>query len=279
MRTTMLKTAAVAAATVLIMTGCSDGPAPTGGQSAAPGAGTSSSSEVQLIKAGTLMVCTHLPYAPFQFNDDSGKTVGFDVDMMNLVAEKLGVQQEIVDTPFEGIKSGQDLNAGKCDVAAAAMSITEEREKVILFSEPYFDALQALAVKTGSPVKSLADLKGKKLGGQAGTVGGDYARENAEQYGYEVVEYPDLAAQTQAVLTGQIDAAINDIPVWGDAIKKNAGAIEVVEEYDTDDRYGFGMKLGNTALKEAVDEVLATAKSDGTYDELYTKWIGTEPPK
>ena len=75
--------------------------------------------------------------------------VGFDVDIVDLVAAKLGVEQAIVDTPFEGIKSGQDLSTGKCDIAAAGMTITDERKKVILFSEPYFDATQALLVRDG----------------------------------------------------------------------------------------------------------------------------------
>ena len=88
-----------------------------------------------LVKSGVLTTCTHLPYAPFQSKDASGKVVGFDVALIDLVAEKLGVTQEIVDTPFEGIKSGADLNAGKCDVAAAGMTITEERKKVLDFSD------------------------------------------------------------------------------------------------------------------------------------------------
>src|SRR5262245_21613857 len=97
---------------------------------------------VKLIKAGSITTCTHLPYPPFQSKDASGKVVGFDVALVDLVAAKLGVKQEIVDTPFEGIKSGQDLNTGKCDIAAAGMTITDERKKVLDFADPYFDATQ-----------------------------------------------------------------------------------------------------------------------------------------
>ncbi len=99
--------------------------------------------------------------------------------MIDLVAKKLGVEQAIVDTPFEGIKSGQDLSTGKCDIAAAGMTITDERKKAILFSLPYFDATQALLVKSDSTVATLADLKGKKLGAQAATTGLDYAKSKA----------------------------------------------------------------------------------------------------
>jgi polar amino acid transport system substrate-binding protein len=246
------------------------------GSSDTPGPATNAAG-VALVKDGKLTVCTHLPYAPFQSNDDSGKTVGFDVDLMDLVAKKLGVEQAIVDTPFEGIKSGQDMSTGKCDIAAAGMTITEERQKAILFSDPYFDATQALLVPNGSSFASLAELKGKKLGAQSATTGLDYAKKHQEENGYEVVEFQDLASETQALLTGQVDAAINDLPVWSEVIKQNEGKATIATQFDTGEQYGFGMKLGNDALKKVVDETLAGAKSDGTYESTFKKWIGEVP--
>ena len=263
------------AISAMALAGCSSGPTASDQGSASKG----SDAAVSLIRPGTLTVCTHLPYAPFQFNDNSGKTIGFDVDMMDLVAKKLGVEQAIVDTPFEGIKSGQDLSTGKCDVAAAGMTITDERKKAILFSLPYFDATQALLVKKDSTVATLADLKGKKLGAQAATTGLDYAKSKQAENGYEIVEFQDLATETQALTTGQVEGAINDLPVWTEAIKEDKGATKVATQFDTGEQYGFGMKLGNDALKKVVDEAITTAKSDGTYAALYTKWIGQAPPK
>ncbi|MBM9468294.1 ABC transporter substrate-binding protein [Nakamurella leprariae] len=230
-----------------------------------------------LIADGVLTTCTHLPYAPFQSPDDDGNIVGFDVDMLDLVAEQLGVEQTIVDTPFEGIKSGQDLSTGKCDIAAAAMSITPEREQVILFSEGYFDANQALLVRTGDSYTTLADLSGKRLGAQAATTGLEYAQENADASGYEIVEFEDLAAEQQALVTGQVDAAINDLPVWSEFVKEQPGRAEITGQFDTGDRYGFGMKLGNDALKRVVDGTLEAAREDGRYDDIYAQWIGTTP--
>jgi polar amino acid transport system substrate-binding protein len=272
----------VTAAAVLALSACSSGSSgsSTGsGGSASSSGGGAAASGVTLINPGKLTVCTHLPYAPFQSNDDSGKTVGFDVDMMELVAKKLGATQEIVDTPFEGIKSGQDLSTGKCDVAAAGMTITDERKKAILFSVPYFDATQALLVKKDSNVAKLADLKGKKLGAQAATTGLDYANSKQAENGYSVVEFQDLATETQALTTGQVDAAINDLPVWSEAIKQDQGATKVATQFDTGEQYGFGMKLGNDALKKVVDDAITTSKSDGTYAALYKKWIGQDPPQ
>jgi polar amino acid transport system substrate-binding protein len=278
-RTAFRPLVVVVAAAALGLAACSSGS--SGGSSGGGGAATTSggAAGVTLIQSGKLTTCTHLPYAPFQSNDDTGKTVGFDVDMIDLVAKKLGVEQTIVDTPFEGIKSGQDLSTGKCDIAAAGMTITDERKKAILFSLPYFDATQALLVKKDSTVATLADLKGKKLGAQAATTGLDYAKSKQAENGYEIVEFQDLATETQALSTGQVEGAINDLPVWTEAIKEDKGATKVATQFDTGEQYGFGMKLGNDALKKVVDEAITTAKSDGTYAALYTKWIGQAPPK
>jgi polar amino acid transport system substrate-binding protein len=238
---------------------------------------TTTSSGVKLIKDGKLTVCTHLPYAPFQ-SKEGDKVVGFDVDILDLVAKKLGVQQAIVDTPFEGIKSGQDLKTGKCDIAAAAMSITPDRQKVIDFSEPYFNATQAMLVKAGASYKTLADLKGKKVGAQAATTGLEYVKKEAAANGYTVVDFKDLAAEQQALATGQIEAAVNDLPVWGEFIKTNAGKFTVAAEFDTGDQYGFGIKKdGNPELVKTVNAELDKARQDGTYDKIYEKWIGTKP--
>ncbi|WP_422733413.1 basic amino acid ABC transporter substrate-binding protein [Micromonospora sp. WMMD558] len=235
---------------------------------------------VKLIEKGKLTVCTHLPYAPFQSKDASGKVVGFDVDVMDLVAKELGVEQTIVDTPFEGIKSGQDLNTGKCDAAAAGMTITEERQKVMDFSDPYFDATQALLVKTGKPYKSLDDLRGKKLGIQAATTGRDYAKKFEQEKGLQLVEFEDLAALQQALANGQVEAAVNDLPVWTEYIKENPGGFEVTAEFDTGEQYGFSVKKdGNPELLKKINEVLTKARQDGSYDTIYAKWIGKQPAK
>jgi ABC-type amino acid transport/signal transduction systems, periplasmic component/domain len=246
------------------------------------GSGSSSSSAptsaggVKLVAAGKLTTCTHLPYAPFQ-SSEGGKVVGFDIDMMDLVAKRLGVTQTVVDTPFEGIKSGQDLNTGKCDVAAAGMTIKPERAKVIDFSVPYFNATQALLIKKGAGYSSLESFKGKKLGIQSGTTGKDFVV-SKNLAGVALTEFEDLATLQQALATNQIDGAVNDLPVWTDYIKKNAGKFEVGAEFNTGEEYGFGIKKGgNPELLKTVNEVITGAKSDGTYDTIYQKWFGTKP--
>jgi polar amino acid transport system substrate-binding protein len=196
------------------------------------------------------------------------------------VAAKLGVTQEIVDTPFEGIKSGQDLNTGKCDLAAAGMTITDARKQVLAFSDPYFDATQALVVLTGKPYQTLADLKGKRLGVQGETTGEEYVRNQVKQNNLdvEVVSYKDLGSEQQALATGQIEAAVGDLPVWNDYIKNNPGKVTVPTGFDTGEKYGFALrKDGDPDLLRTVNEVLRQARTDGTYDTIYAKWIGPKP--
>ena len=245
------------------------------GGCAAGGDKTEVSGGVQIVKEGKLTVCTHLPYKPFQYNE-GGKIVGFDVDMMDLVATQLDLKQSIFDTPFEGIESGQSLNTGKCDVAAAGMTITKDRQKVLDFSEPYFEATQALLVKKGSPIKGLDDLAGKTVGVQLGTTGADYVRANAPKSA-KIKEFEDLALLTTAVKTGQTDAGVNDNGVLFDYAKTNPDTA-VATEFDTGEQYGFAVAKGkNDKLLAKVDDVIATAKKDGTYDKLYKKYFGEAP--
>ncbi|WP_245966163.1 ABC transporter substrate-binding protein [Sphaerisporangium album] len=241
----------------------------------APAGGTSASA-IKLITPGKLTTCTNLPYEPFQFKDGA-KVVGFDVDIVDLAAKKLGVTQEIVDIDFAVIKSGAAMNAGKCDVAAAGMTITDERKKNILFSDPYFDATQALLAKKGTGVKSLDDVKAKnlKLGAQASTTGLDYVKGK----GLNPTEFADSPKELLGLQSGQADVIVQDLPVVLTWLKKPeiADKFELVASLDTGEQYGIGMKLGNDALAKVINEEIAKAKSDGTYEQIYVKWFGKKP--
>ncbi|PRY60304.1 amino acid ABC transporter substrate-binding protein (PAAT family) [Knoellia remsis] len=246
------------------------------GDGAEPGA--SNSSGVSTIEAGKLKVCTHLPYKPFQFKEGS-EVVGFDVELMDLVAKKLGLEQEIVDISFDQITSGAVFAAKKCDAAAAGTTITDERAKALTFSEPYFDATQALITKKGSGFTDLASLKGKKVGVQTDTTGQQYAEENKAANGYTVVVFDDLATEMAGVLAGRVDAAINDNGVVNDYVKDNPST-EVVTEFDTGEQYGLMFpKTGSEKLVETANEVLKASKEDGSYNEIYKKWFGVDAPK
>jgi polar amino acid transport system substrate-binding protein len=264
-RRTRILAATTATAGLLLVAGCSSG---GGGQSSAKG--------VPLVKAGQVTTCTHLPYPPFQ-SEINGKVQGFDVALIDLVAGNLGVKQAIVDTPFENFKTGAFLNSGQCDLAAAGMTITPERKKNVDFSDPYFDATQAVLVDKKSGVNSLADVKakGKKLGAQAQTTGEEYA---AKQ-GFDSVSFESSDAVLNGLRTGQVQAVIIDYPVVQGWLKDkaNADAFKVVDNLNTGEQYGFTVKKGNTKLLAEINKAIKQAKADGTYKKLYEKWIGPYP--
>jgi len=228
---------------------------------------------VQLVNAGKLTTCTHLPYQPFQVKEGD-KVVGFDVDLVDLVAKKLGVTQEIVDIAFESIESGESMNVGTCDVAAAGMTITDDRKQKFDFSDPYFAATQALLVKKGSGITGLDQLAGKRVGVQSATTGADYAAENAR--GAEIVTFDDLAILEQNVKTGGVDAGINDNGVLFDFVKTNPD-LEVSAEFDTKEQYGIGVRKGNTQLLTQINDAIKESVRDGTYAQIYQKWFGKAP--
>ncbi|MFJ4683566.1 transporter substrate-binding domain-containing protein [Streptomyces sp. NPDC088789] len=256
--------ALTATAGLVLVAGCSsDGDGGSGGATAAGG--------VELVRGGQLTTCTHLPYPPFQSEVD-GKVQGFDVALVDLVAENLGVEQEILDTPFENFKTGAFLNSGECDLAAAGMTITEERRKNVDFSDPYFDATQAVLADKESDITSFAALKGEKVGAQAQTTGEDYAKGQ----GLDPVSFESSDAVLNGLRTGQVDAVVIDYPVVQGWLKDpaNADAFRLAEQVDTGEQYGFSVRKGNTRLLEAIDKALADARADGTYQQIYEKWIG-----
>ncbi|MEV4804197.1 ABC transporter substrate-binding protein [Nonomuraea sp. NPDC049421] len=254
-----------------------------GGESGSSSGTTSASATgaaagVKLVQPGKLTVCTNIPYEPFQFKDDSGKVVGFDVDIVDLAAKKLGVEQNIVDIDFAVIKSGAAMAAGKCDVAAAGMTITPERQQNIDFSEPYFDATQALLAKKGTGAKSLEDVKAKglKLGAQASTTGLDYVKKQ----GFDPTEYADSAKELLALQAGQADVVVQDLPVVLTWLKKSdvAEKFELIASLDTGEQYGIGLKKNaDPTLLKTINEEIAKAKQDGTYEKIYVKWFGKKP--
>ncbi|KGN39481.1 transporter substrate-binding domain-containing protein [Knoellia subterranea] len=266
--------AALALVSTLALAAC--GSSDDGGSDA----GATNASGITTLESGKLKVCTHLSYKPFQFKEGSD-VVGFDVDLMDLVAKKLGLEQEIVDIDFAQITSGAVFAAKKCDAAAAGTTITDERKKAILFSDPYFDATQALIVKKGSGITDLAGLKGKKLGVQTDTTGQSYAEENKGANGYEVVVFDDLSTEMAGVLAGRVDGAVNDNGVVYDYAKDNP-TTEVVKEFDTGEQYGLMFKLNDPngqKLADTANEVIKAAQTDGTYNTIYKKWFGVDAPK
>jgi polar amino acid transport system substrate-binding protein len=260
--------AASALALALTACGSDDGGGSNGGDNAS----------LQLISPGNLVVCSDVPYPPFEDFDKSAPTgfKGFDVDIVQAIADGLGLTLQYKDSSFDGLESGLALNSGQCDLAASAMTITADRKAHLSFSDGYYDSAQSLLVPADSDIKSIDDLTGKKVGVQQATTGKTYAEDHAT--GADIVSFPSDAEMYAAIKAGQVDALLQDLPVninhQNDP--REPGKFSVVETYSTNEEYGLAMKLNNTSLVDAVNEQLDAMHSDGSYDEIYNKYFATK---
>jgi len=220
-----------------------------------------------------LTVGSDIPYPPFE-QGKSPNYEGFDVELLEAVAENVGRKAEFQDTSFDTIFL--DLAQGRFEVVASAATITEEREKTVDFTNPYYISEQAILVKKGSSIDSVEALKGTTVGVQKGTTGQEFADEKAEAS--EVRAYPQGPDAVNALSAGTVESVVIDIPVAENAVQAT-NDLEVSAAIPTDEEYGFAVKQGNTGLLEELNEGLKETIDDGTYAKVYEKWFHHAPPE
>ncbi|GMO62333.1 MAG: amino acid ABC transporter substrate-binding protein [Rickettsiales bacterium] len=226
--------------------------------------GTSNVSAAKKIRLGT-----DATYAPFEFVDKNNKIVGFDIDLSRAVLTKLGYEVEIVNVDFGGLIAA--LVSGKIDIIASGMVSNPERLKVINFSNGYYVSGAKLAVnKDNNTIKSIADIKGRKIGAEIGSTSVQMIRDA----GGEVVEYngnPDLV---MALKTKKIEGLVANATAILDSIKADKKAnIKLVGDYIVKADICFGINKNNTELLEGVNRVLAEMRKSGEYNKLVKKWL------
>ncbi|MGZ8666805.1 MAG: basic amino acid ABC transporter substrate-binding protein [Solirubrobacterales bacterium] len=253
---------------VIFAAGCGSSDDTTG---SATGGGAGG--DLGLKSSGELLVGSDIPYAPFEFGDPPDYE-GFDVDLVNEIAKRLGLNVTFQDTPFPTIFV--NLAADQFDMVASSATITPERQQTVDFSDPYYEAQQSLVVLPGSDIKSVDDLAGKTVAAQDGTTGETYA--NDETDAASVQQYPQGPDTINALKSGQVDAAILDQPVALEAIEKQGG-IEQAATIPTGELYGLAFQQDNDALREAVNKQIKAMEADGTLDKIYQKWFQTNAPK
>lgn len=251
---------AAAAAATLALSACGGG-----SEEAAP----AEEGGLSLVSEGELTVCSDIPYPPFEY-EENGEYTGFDIDLMREIATGMGLELAIQDVGFEGLQSGAAFGAGTCDIGASAVTITEERQANLTFTDPYYDSLQSILVPTDSDITSIEDLAGRTVGVQQSSTGADYAAENAPEA--ELVQFPSDAEMYAAIQAGNVDALLQDLPV--NLTHTEDGAFTIADEIPTDEQYGFIMaKEGTEELAAAVNEQLASLREDGTYQEIYDSYF------
>jgi len=227
--------------------------------------------------ANTLVVGTAADFPPLEFIDENGNFAGFDIELMNAIAEKIGYEVKWENADFAGLVAS--LQTGKYDAVISAMTITASRQEEVDFSRPYFRSDQAVVVQESNVgILSREDLADKTIGVQLGTTGELLARELvSDKGGVYTYESPDQAFLD--LNTGRLGAVVNDLPVSSYFLLRNPNLpLKVAFTIETEEYYGIAVKKGNTELVEKINNALIQLKEEGKYAELYQKWFETEPP-
>jgi polar amino acid transport system substrate-binding protein len=213
-------------------------------------------------------------YPPMEYVDESGNTVGFDVDLAAEIAKRLGMKLELVPSAWEGIFLGLDTD--KYDCIISSVSMTEERMKTIDFTSPYLANGQVIAVrKDYDSIMTAEQLAGKKAGVQAGTTADEAAIKHKEKVDFELVQYDEIIQAFTELKIGRVDAVIVDAVVAMDYVSKNINDYKVTSAQLTNEPIAVAVKKGNS-LKDDIQKALDEIKADGTLKALSLKWFNED---
>ena len=274
--------AAVALAAVFTLVGAACGEEEEGGG----GSATPSAASFTTLESGTLTIGSDIPYPPFEFNK-GGTLTGFDVELMNAVAEKLGLTPSWVNANFNTIFTA--LAADKFDVVASAVTAyapegssayttTQKRAQIVAFAKPYYDSLQSLTVNPSkTPDLTTWDQleSGDRVGVQSGTTGEFWAQENLEPMGVSLVGYTKAPDIFNAIESGQLVAGVVDLPVAQDIVETKPD-LEVSQQIETGEQYAFAVNKANTGLLDAINAAMDELFADGTYAQIFQKYFPTQ---
>lgn len=238
-------------------------------------AGCSSKQDSLTVEAGKLIMSTEASFPPYESTDDSGSFVGIDIDIAKAIADKLGLELVIDNMEFTAaLEAAQN---GKADMVMAGVTVNEDRQAVMDFSDSYATGVQVVIVKEGSEV-TMDNLGDMMIGTQMGTTGYIYASDSVEDGGYgsdHVIGYDNGITAIQALMNGQIDAVIIDNAPAQAFVEANPG-LTILEGEWVVENYAIGFKKGNTALIEAVNGALAELIADGTVQSIIDNYITAE---
>lgn len=216
-------------------------------------------------------------FAPFEYQNDSGKYEGIDVDLIKAIAEQQGFNIELSNPGFDAALNA--VQAGQADAVIAGMSITDARKEIFDFSDPYYTSNILLAVKKGSSVKSYEDLNGMTVGAKNGTASYTWLSEHADQYGYSLRAFDEASTMYDSLNSGSIDALMDDEAVLRYAIKQGR-KFETPIDGEKSGEYGFAVNKGaNPELLEMFNNGLAALVKSGKYDKIVSKYLGTSENK
>ncbi len=241
------------------------------GDTSAPSGGSPAATPAATI---TLKVALDPTFPPFQSKNADGTLQGFDIDLINAIADAEGFAVDLQALPFDGIIPA--LQAGTMDATISTMTITKERAEVVDFTRPYFKAGLAIAVQeSNTDITGFESLNGKRIAVQIGTTGEQEARKVP---GADVRTFDNAPLALQELANGNVDAVINDAPVTLYALKSGqVNGLKVVGQLLTEEYYGMATPKGSPNL-ERLNSGLGTIIQNGKYREIYQKYFSGEPP-
>ena len=213
-------------------------------------------------------------FPPMGYRNENNEIVGFDIDLAKEVTKRMGVELKL--QPIDWNAKEQELNTGNIDCIWNGFTITEERQQVINFTDPYVDNAQVAVVWTDSPVQNLADLAGKKVGIQAGSSASDavYGDQAFADSLDEIVEVKDNLTALMDLEIGGVDAVVLDLFVANDNIKRSGKDFRILDEHLSSEKYGIGFRKNDQALRDEVQKHLEAMAQDGTLAKISTDWFG-----
>lgn len=227
--------------------------------------------ELSTVEPGKLIMSTNAAFPPYEMTTDSGEFEGIDIETAQAIADKLGLELQIDDMDFDAALLA--VQQGKADMVMAGVTVTDERQNVMDFTDSYATGIQSIIVKEDSDIASVDDLAGKKIGTQRGTTGYLYC---SDDFGDEnVVAYDDGLTAVQMLNNGQVDCVVIDNAPAKEFIATNPG-LKLLDTAYVEESYAIGVGKGNTELKDAINTALEELKADGTLQAIVDKYITAE---
>ena len=240
----------------------------------ASGSVSSGDAAFTTVTPGKLTMSTNASFPPYEMVADDGSFEGIDIEVAGAIAQKLGLELQVDDMGFDACL--QAAQTGKSDIVMAGVTVTEERQAVMDFSNSYANGVQVVIVKEGSPIQTVDDLaNANMIGCQMGTTGYIYCSDTPENGGFgedHVTPYDDGAAAVQALMNGQIDAVVIDNMPAQEYVAANPG-LKILDGEFTNEDYAIGVAKGNTALLDAINGALEELTNDGTIQSIVDKYI------
>ncbi|WP_291224322.1 ABC transporter substrate-binding protein [Gemmiger sp.] len=227
--------------------------------------------ELSTVEPGKLIMSTNAAFPPYEMTTDSGEFEGIDIETAQAIADKLGLELQIDDMDFDAALLA--VQQGKSDMVMAGVTVTDERQNVMDFTDSYATGIQSIIVKEDSDIASVDDLAGKKIGTQRGTTGYLYC---SDDFGDEnIVAYDDGLTAVQMLNNGQVDCVVIDNAPAKEFVAANPG-LKLLDTAYVEEDYAIGVGKGNTELKDAINTALEELKADGTLQAIVDKYITAE---